>query len=74
MPGAASPFSTITFFGDVANSGGALVLGLVAAAWGYSVMYLLIAAGALGAVVLLHSPFMAPVTGLRGPRSQPATA
>ncbi|MGI9601389.1 MAG: MFS transporter [Acidimicrobiales bacterium] len=60
--------STITTFGDLANSAGALALGFVAAASGYTVMYLAITAGALGALVLLHSPFMAPVAGLHTDR------
>lgn len=57
--------STIVTFGDVANSGGALALGVVAAASGYTAMYLVIAIGAMAALALLHSPFMAPVTSLR---------
>ena len=57
--------ATITTFGDLANSGGALLLGMIAASFDYTVMYLFIAGGAVGALVLLHSPFMRPVTGLR---------
>ena len=57
--------ATITTFGDLANSAGALVLGFVAAGTSYSVMYLVVAVGAVGAAALLHSPFLAPVSGLR---------
>jgi len=62
--------ATITTFGDLANSAGALLLGFVAAGTSYSVMYLVVAMGAVGAAALLHSPFLAPVSGFR---RQPAT-
>ena len=62
--------ATITTFGDLANSAGALLLGFVAAGTSYSVMYLVVAIGAVGAAALLHSPFLAPVSGFR---RQPAT-
>ncbi|MEZ5166318.1 MAG: MFS transporter [Acidimicrobiales bacterium] len=57
--------ATVTTFGDLANSAGALVLGLVADAVDYSGMYLVVGAAALAAVVLMRSRFMAPVAGLR---------
>ena len=57
--------ATITTFGDLANSGGALALGIVADAVDYDGMYLVVAGAALLAVVLMRSRFMAPVAGLR---------
>ena len=59
--------ATVTTFGDFANSAGALFLGLVADAAGYEGMYVAVAGGAVLAVVLMRSRFMAPVAGLRRP-------
>jgi len=64
--------STITTFGDLANSAGALALGFVAASFDYTVMYLVISVGALGALALLHSPFLAPVPGLHRGAATPS--
>lgn len=57
--------ATVTVFGDLANSAGAFALGAVADRFSYEGMYLVIAASALGAAVLLNSRLMAPVSGLR---------
>ena len=59
--------ATVTTFGDFANSAGALFLGLIADAAGYEGMYVAVAGGAVLAVVLMRSRFMAPVAGLRRP-------
>lgn len=59
--------ATVTTFGDFANSAGALFLGLVADATGYEGMYVAVAGGAMLAVALMRSRFMAPVAGLRRP-------
>ncbi|MEM7142911.1 MAG: MFS transporter [Actinomycetota bacterium] len=61
--------ATVTTFGDLANSGGALLLGVVADLVDYDGMYLVVAGAALLAMVLMRSPFMAPVEGLRKPAS-----
>lgn len=60
--------ATVTTFGDLANSGGAFVLGLVADTVDYEGMYFVVAATAIGAVLLMRSSFMDPVTGLKSPR------
>ena len=57
--------ATVTTFGDLANSGGALALGVVADAVDYDGMYVVVAGCALLAVALMRSRFMAPVAGLR---------
>jgi MFS family permease len=57
--------ATVTTFADIANSGGALVLGAVADAADFEGMYLVVAGAAVLAVVLMRSSFMAPVEGLR---------
>lgn len=57
--------ATVTTFGDLANSAGALMLGVVADAVDYEGMYLVVAGAALLAVLLMRSSFMAPVAGLR---------
>ena len=62
--------ATVTTFGDLANSGGALVLGVVADLVDYDGMYVVVAGAALLAVVLMRSSFMTPVTGL-GERHRP---
>lgn len=56
--------ATVTTFGDLANSGGALLLGVVADAIDYDGMYVVVAGAALLAMGLMRSRFMAPVTGL----------
>lgn len=56
--------ATVTTFGDLANSGGALLLGVVADAIDYDGMYLVVAGAALLAMGLMRSSFMAPVEGL----------
>ena len=57
--------ATVTTFGDLANSGGALALGLVAEAVDYDGMYFVVAGCALLAMALMRSRFMSPVSGLR---------
>lgn len=57
--------ATVTTFGDLANSAGALLLGVVAEVVDYEGMYAVVACFALLAMVLMRSRFMAPVTGLR---------
>jgi MFS family permease len=57
--------ATVTTFGDLANSAGALMLGVVADAVDYEGMYVVVAGAALLAVLLMRSGFMAPVVGLR---------
>jgi MFS family permease len=64
--------ATVTTFGDLANSGGALLLGVVADFAGYEGMYVVVAGAALLAVALMRSRFMAPVDGLR-PRAPTTT-
>lgn len=56
--------ATVTTFGDLANSGGALLLGVIADAIDYDGMYLVVAGAALLAMGLMRSSFMAPVEGL----------
>lgn len=56
--------ATVTTFGDLANSGGALLLGVVAELVDYEGMYVVVAGGAMLAVILMRSRFMAPVQGL----------
>lgn len=56
--------ATVTTFGDIANSLGTLVLGFVAESAGYDGMYLVVAASAFFALVLMRSPFMATTRGL----------
>ena len=56
--------ATVTTFGDLANSVGTLMLGFVAEAAGYDGMYLVVAASAFFALVLMRSPFMATTSGL----------
>jgi MFS family permease len=63
--------ATVTTFGDLANSAGALMLGLVADAVDYEGMYFVVAGAAVLAVTLMRSSFMTPVVGLRR-SSQPA--
>jgi MFS family permease len=57
--------ATVTTFGDLANSAGALMLGAVADAVDYDGMYVVVAGAAVLAVVLMRSSFMASVPGLR---------
>ncbi len=59
--------ATITTFGDLANSGGALLLGVVADLVDYDGMYYAVAVAAVLALVLMRSPFMASVEGLDRP-------
>lgn len=65
--------ATVTTFGDLANSAGALVLGVIADAFDYEGMYFTVAGAALLAVVLMRSRFMAPVAGLRRRLPAPST-
>ncbi len=65
--------ATVTTFGDLANSAGALLLGVIADAVDYEGMYFMVAGAALLAVALMRSPFMAPVAGL-GRRSEAVAA
>jgi MFS family permease len=59
--------ATITTFGDLANSGGALLLGVIADLVDYDGMYYAVAVAAVLALVLMRSPFMASVEGLDRP-------
>lgn len=63
--------ATVVMFGDLANSLGTFALGLVADVSGYQAMYGVVAIAGLLALVLLRSPFLASVPGLRRPT--PAT-
>ncbi|GJM37960.1 MAG: MFS transporter [Acidimicrobiales bacterium] len=56
--------ATVTTFGDLANSGGALLLGVIADAIDYDGMYFVVAGSAVLAMALMRSRFMAPVRGL----------
>ena len=56
--------ATVTTFGDLANALGTLVLGFVAAGFGYGGMYVVVAGSALGALVLMRSPFLSGAAGL----------
>ncbi len=56
--------ATVTTFGDLANSAGTLVLGFAADAFGYDGMYLIVAASAALAVVLVRTPFLSQMPGL----------
>lgn len=56
--------ATVTTFGDLANSGGALLLGVIADAIDYDGMYFVVAGSAVFAMTLMRSRFMAPVRGL----------
>lgn len=59
--------ATVTTFGDLANSGGALLLGVIADLVDYDGMYYAVAVAAVLALVLMRSPFMASVEGLDRP-------
>ncbi len=56
--------ATVTTFGDLANSVGTLVLGLVAETWGYPGMYRMVAVSGVAALLLMRSRFMATTAGL----------
>lgn len=64
--------ATVIVFGDLANSLGALGLGVVADAAGYRAMFATVMVSAGLAALLYRSPFMAPVTGIR--RQSPVDA
>ena len=65
--------ATVTTFGDLANSAGALMLGVVADAVDYDGMYVVVAGAAVLAVGMMRSSFMASVPGLRR-APQPSTS
>ncbi len=63
--------ATVIMFGDLANSLGALGLGLVAEFSGYRGMYGVVLVLAFAAAVLYRSPFMDPVTAVANPPGSP---